>query len=146
RFQTEEPVLKVRHRKDLNGTDYEDRTVDGMTLDIAEARITPALADKRIGWKLTMPSAAGVAPSRGRIYRTVPKDDPAFDLQFDDVPTLTGVRSYLDGITGDVFAVVRDFMLTTDPLPDPPDQTQNWDASFDVQVPIKLVQAARAIS
>jgi hypothetical protein len=146
RFQTEEPVLKVRHRKDLNGTDYEDRTVDGMTLDIAEARITPALADKRIGWKLTMPSAAGVAPSRVRIYRTVPKDDPAFDLQFDDVPTLTGVRSYLDGITGDVFAVVRDFMLTTDPLPDPPDQTQNWDASFDVQVPIKLVQAARAIS
>lgn len=146
RFQTEEAVLKVRHREDLSGSSYGDRTIDGMTLDIAEARITQTAADKRLGWKITM-SKEAVPASRVRIYRTVPKDDPGFDLKFDDVPTLAGVRSYLDGITGDVFAVVRDFMLKTDPLPElasPP--AQNWDQSFDLEVPIVLAQKDRAIA
>ena len=148
RFQTEETVLKVRHRKDLGTGDYEDRTIDGMTLDIAEPRVTQTPGDKRIGWKINMPNAdPAPPPTRVRIYRVVPKDDPAFDLQFDDVPTLSGVRSYLDGIAGgDVFVVVRDFMLKTDPLPTPPDTSQAWNASFDLTVPIKLPQQARAIT
>jgi hypothetical protein len=37
-------------------------------------------------------------------------------------------------------------MLATDALPTPPDQTQQWDASFDLALPIKLVQAARGIA
>ena len=146
RFQTEEAVLKVRHREDLTGSSYEDRTIDGMTLDIADPRITQADGEKRIGWKLTMPSAAGVPAIRMRIYRMVAKDDAGFDLKFDDVPTLKDVRSYLDGLAPAVFVVVRDFMLTTDPLQDLPAQTQNWDASFDLQLPIKLVQAEKAIA
>src|SRR5262249_9787310 len=47
RFQTEEGVLKVRHREDLTGSKYEDRTIDGMTLD-ADPRIAQAPGEKRI--------------------------------------------------------------------------------------------------
>ena len=142
RFQTEEPLLKLQHREDLERDGHwQDQKTGGLQLDVADPALKQRVGDGMVGWKLTVPAAGIAAPVRIRIFRTVPANDPAFDLQFDDVPGLAGKRSYLDGLPVPVFAVVRDFLLQVDPLPAKlDDKEQNWNESFDLALPCKLLQ------
>jgi YD repeat-containing protein len=79
-----------------------------------DAEVDPAAdftlaADGTKGWivRATKTFAAGVQ-ARIRLFRIFRKNDPAFDLRFDDVPTLKNVASYLDN---PAWIVVRDFLV-----------------------------------
>lgn len=143
RFQTERPTLKAKNRKSLGTGAFEAIGIDGLILDIADASVTSDKLKDGTGWELALPLAALAAPTRVRLFRTVKKDDSAFDLLFDDVPPLVNVHSYLDD---DVFVVVRDFMMTVSALPDLLPQTTAWDVAVELKLPIKLVGGASAIT
>jgi len=143
RFQTELCTLRVKHPEDMEGPDFEDVGIDNLKLDFSETSIDIGPLAENDGWSLRMPAAVPGSSSRLRIFRTIAKDDPGFDLMFADEPGLDGTRSYLDG---DIFVVVRDSQLTVQPLPEISDAEIEFDESFELTLPIKLEQGEGAIT
>jgi YD repeat-containing protein len=142
RFQTEENDLKFRGPDAPNGGALADVGNADLVLEFSDATVVKTPLTGNVGWKVTMPVAVPAAPVRLRLFRPVRKNDPGFDLEFRDVPSLVGRRSYLDV---DTFVVVRDLMLTVDPLPEIPPAAQAWDQPFELTLPIRLVGGARSI-
>ncbi len=142
RFQLEENDLKVRAPRGTKSGNLGNVGIRELTLD-ADSTIGNTPMSDGTGWKLVMPKAVPTSRLRLKLFRTITKTDPAFDLDFPDVPTLAGVRSYLDG---DVFIVVRDILLDVQPLPAIAAQTTQWDAPFELTIPIRLAQGVRAIT
>ena len=107
RFVTEKQTLTVTGR---DTSRWQAAAGTGITL-------TPRAGGN--GWDLAVsPPAAGVAlPAdvRVRIWAPVrPADQAMFDLIHPDVPTLAGLRSYLDD---EFWIPVRDFLVTVTDLP-----------------------------
>jgi len=142
RFQLEENELQVRAPRGVNKADLGPVGIRELTLDADAAIGNTPMSDGR-GWKLVMPRTIPSAPARLKLFRIITRTDPAFDLNFPDVPTLAGVRSYLDS---DVFIVVRDLLVDIQALPAIAAQAAQWDATFELTLPIRLAQGARAIS
>lgn len=119
RFITEKVELKLGD----HALKYEDPKNKGIfkyqwELDAAPAVTTEELSN---GWKLTLKKALPAAPGspvkvRVRLFRIVHADDSIFDLAYDaeKVPTLAGVRSYLDT---PIWLPVRDFYIEASALP-----------------------------
>ena len=100
------PVLKV-----ANGSSRllsVDGPIAGWTADLDSTAQFTLQAEAK-GWRIIAPKAftAG-AKARVRLYRVLPPDDPAFDLTYDSVPTLKGVRSLLPA---PAWIPVRDFVV-----------------------------------
>ncbi|MES2443245.1 MAG: phospholipase D-like domain-containing protein [Pseudomonadota bacterium] len=151
RYETEESVLKIRVPKDSKPGAFVDSGIFGFKLDISDATVVSE--ELKEGWKLTMPVTAPMAPPVGgaaalpapvrlRIFRVVEKTDPAFDLAFSDVPSIQGIRSYLDK---DVFTVIRDVHFEVEVLPVLPPKDWPWDTPFELKLPIKLFARERGI-
>jgi YD repeat-containing protein len=108
-----------------------------------------AVVDSEKGWKFevakALPAGAGPHIARVRIYRFLKKNDsanaanndPQFDLYYgDEVPSLKGIRSYLDN---DLWFPVRDFILEIKDLP-PLASPVNMksDEKKDLDLPLKV--------
>ena len=143
RFQTEAPTLRVRNHKELGSGNLEDVGIAPLTLDIADASVTQAAMTGNNGWQLQLSAAVPAAPVRMRIFRVIKKNDAGFDLAFKDVPTLAAAHSYL---AGDVFVVIRDFLLEVQALPALGPQTRAYDDPLELALPIRLVAGERAIT
>lgn len=83
-------------------------TTTGFTADL-DSTAQFNLRGEAQGWRISAPAAfaAGVK-ARVRLYRVFQPDDPAFDLTYQNVPTLAGVRSLL---VAPVWIPVRDFVV-----------------------------------
>lgn len=83
-------------------------TTTGWTADL-DSTAQFNLRGEAQGWRISAPAAfaAGVK-ARVRLYRVFQPDDPAFDLTFQNVPTLAGVRSLL---VAPAWIPVRDFVV-----------------------------------
>jgi YD repeat-containing protein len=88
--------------------------------------------DGTAAWKLRADSAT---PAHVRLYRVFDKDDAAFDLKFDDVPTLAGTRSYLDK---PLWIPIRSFIADIKDVPSYPDATHKTTEGHKIETPIAL--------
>lgn len=147
RYETEECVLEHRTPQDHRGPPFVNAGTDGLMVDVpAGAGMVATVKADRSGWTLAMPKVGGPpapnAPVNLRLLRMVAKDDSAFDLAFADVPTLKGVRSYLED---PVFVVVREFQLTVEALPvlplDGSTATTGYATAYELKLPIRVTDA-----
>lgn len=140
RFETEECVLEVRHPRDHRGPEFVNAGVDGFAVDVPPAATARAVvrAD-RSGWTLAIPPlatpGAPLPPVNLRLLRIIARDDAGFDLDFPDVPTLKGVRSYLED---PLFVVAREFPLAVLPLPLFPDVSTGHATPFELKLPVRV--------
>lgn len=83
-------------------------TTTGWTADL-DSTAQFDLRGEAQGWRISAPAAfAPGVKARVRLYRVFQPDDPSFDLTFQNVPTLAGVRSLLDA---PVWIPGRDFVI-----------------------------------
>lgn len=131
RFVTETAVLK---------TPDPGRYACKLRIDPASAG--PAKIDQEAdpgGFRLRMSSTvdatAGNNRIRLRLYRVFGKDDPSFDLTYDekDLPGLSGVRSFL---VDPVWIPVRDFLIEVQDLPNLPAASTTSDSALSLDLPI----------
>lgn len=103
-----------------------------LDLNPLTGHLTPT-PDGTAAWKVR---ADTVAPVHVRIFRRYEKNDAAFDLKFDDTPTLKGVLSYL----GDPIDVpIRVFMIDIKDIPKAyPDARLKTNKSHEISTPIAL--------
>ena len=136
RFVTEKHVLKVTGSH-----------IGGMVIVLDQPAGGPFVFETsrmdHLGWDLQVGAKVPVDPVRVRLYRVFTRDDQAFDLTYDDVPTLSGVRSYLDDV---VWIPVRDFHLKVQPLPVLADVEEFYDKVFQLKTPIRPVAGERGIT
>ena len=134
RFVTEVADLRVSGRS-IRDWELEVEAPAG----IVPPPVTVTNRADSLGWTLKvrkdLPPGPAPAPLRVRLFRIYKKTDPAFDLEYDDVPSLKGVRSYLEG---DIWLPVRDFRLRIVDLPVLPAAAITSDAGFDLNLPIPI--------
>ena len=146
RFVTEKVVLAIRNHKDkaVETAGYEERK-DVTTGAAAKSTITKGTDQ----WEIVVGDTA--ATLRIRLYRIFKKNDfaddtkndPAFDLTFDGVPSLKNVRSYLDK---DIWVPVRDFLIDVKDLPKLDPKTTKHNTPVEVKLPLKVAKSAIAIT
>lgn len=136
RFLTEKDLLKMS-----------GRNIDGMVIVLDEPAGGPFVSESpradRSGWDLQVATRVPAAPVRVRLYRIFAKNDTAFDLTYENVPTLSGIRSYLDA---DLWIPVRDFHLNVQDLPAIADTDTFYDEPFALNTPIRPAAGERAIT
>jgi len=103
-----------------------------LDLNPVAGTLTPT-ADGTAAWKVR---ADAVSPVHVRIFRLFENNDAAFDLKFDDIPTLNGVLSYL----GDPIHVpIRVFLIDIKDVPQGyADARLKTNKSHDIDTPIRL--------
>ncbi|HKO54657.1 MAG TPA: hypothetical protein VJ276_02195, partial [Thermoanaerobaculia bacterium] len=121
-FITESAALRIDGQGN-SGWDAEVDPVADFTLSV----------DGTKGWTVqaTKTFTAGTQ-ARVRLFRVFEKTDPAFDLRFDDVPTIKNVPSYLDD---PAWIVVRDFLVELADIQLKNDTATNG-AAYELTTPI----------
>lgn len=137
------PRIK-RWATEVDELSIEDRETGGYKVTIVNPVAAAGLVTKIAGpeaWTLKVdknnrggPHDVGV-----RMYRMLPKNDPAFDLEYDsdDVPTLKGVSSFLDK---DLWIQIREFIVEVNELPALSNATvkSNDDHEFHTAIPLRV--------
>ncbi len=141
------PVVLRRYLTESAQLALVDRAISGHVLRIDKPGGVEAIS-QRAGpdaayWQLQLPTAVPATPVRLRIFRVFEAGDAAFDLVFDDVPTLKNVRSYL---SAPVWLPVRDFQIDVQDLPAIADQTTFYDEATLIDTVIPLAAKERAFA
>lgn len=141
------PIVLRRYLTETARLTLVDGSITGHTLRIDKVGAVDAISqsadpDARY-WQLQLPTVVPATPVRLRIFRVFDPADAAFDLVYDDVPTLKNVRSYL---TAPVWLPVRDFQIDVQDLPALADQTTFYDEPTIIDTVIPLTAKERAFA
>lgn len=141
------PLVLRRYLTEKARLTLVDRSISGHTLRIDKVGAVDVISQSpgpdADHWQLQLPTAVPATPVRLRVFRVFDPADAAFDLTFDDVPTLKNVRSYL---TAPVWLPVRDFQIEVQDLPPVADQTTFYDQPTLIDTVIPLVSKERAFA
>jgi hypothetical protein len=121
-----------RYVTELSLLQVKGQSIDGWEIDVPAGAITKADDPERKGWKLQAAAAAAPAAVHVRLFRILAKTaaaggidvDPAFTLEYTDVPSLAGKRSYIDA---PLWIPVRDFEIKVIAIPAIGAKTKNYD-------------------